>query len=80
MNYGNLLEDMLESIPDYLKKVISIFLLQNIRKLLLEVGFNEHDINRLNLEFKNILIEQYEDYLDYVKNEKKSLIENFLNK
>ena len=57
-----------------------MFFFQNNKNFLLEVGFSEHDINRLNLVFKNILIEQFEEYLDYVKNEKESIIENFLNK
>ena len=38
------------------------------------------DINRLNLEFKNILMEQSEEYLDYIKNEEESIIEKILNK
>ena len=48
--------------------------------LLHEIGLSERDINRLNLEFENILIEQHEDYLDFVENEEESFIENFLNK
>ena len=42
--------------------------------------FCERDNNRLNLEFKNILIEQHEEYFDYVKYEEESIIEKFLNK
>ena len=33
-----------------------------------------------NLEFKNILLEQNEEYLDYIKNEEESILEKFLNK
>ena len=38
------------------------------------------DINSLNKEFKNILTEQNDEYLSYIKNEEESLIEDFLNK
>ena len=53
---------------------------QNDKDLLREVGFSERDINRLNKEFKNILIEQHENCLDYVKDREESNIERFLNK
>ena len=66
---NNYFKDMFESIRDYRKIVLLIFLIQNDKNLLHEVGFSERDINRLNLEFKNILIEQNEEYLDYIKNE-----------
>ena len=71
---------MFESIPDYRKIVFLIFLIKNDKNLLPEVGFSERDINRINLEFKNILIEEYEEYRDYVRNEEESTIEKFLNK
>ena len=38
-----------------------LFLIKNDKDLLLEIGFSERDINRLNLEFKNILKEQHEE-------------------
>ena len=57
-----------------------IFLFQNGKDLLHEIGFSERDIDRLNLEFKNILIEQHEEYLECVKNEEESFVERFLNK
>ena len=69
MNYENYFKDMFGSIPDYKKIVLLIFSIQNDKDFLHEVGFSECDINHLNLEFKNILIEQHEEYLDYVKNE-----------
>ena len=77
---SNYFRDILESIPDYRKIVLLIFLIKNDKDLLLEIGFSERDINRLNLEFKNISIEQHEEYFDYVKNEEESVIEKFLNK
>ena len=80
MNYVNYSKDLFGSIPDYRKVVLLIFLTQSDKKLLHEIGFSERDIKRLNLEFKNILIEQHEEYLDYIKNEEESIIEKVLNK
>ena len=80
MNYENYFKDIFESIPDYRKIVLLIFLIQNDKNLLKEIGFSERDINLLNLEFKNILLEGYEEYLNYIKNEEESDIEKFLNK
>ena len=77
MNYS---KDQFESIPDYKKLVLLKFLIQNDKNFLHEIGFSGRDINHLNLEFKNILIDQHEEYLDYVKNEEESILENFLNK
>ena len=71
---------MFESIEDYRKIVLLIFLIQNDKNLLREVGFSERDINRLKLECKNILMKQNEEYLDYIKNEEESIIEKILNK
>ena len=48
--------------------------------ILHEVGFSERDINRLNLEFKSILIEQHEEYFDFIKNEEESKVEKIINK
>ena len=73
-------KDLLELIPDYRKIVLLIFLIQNDKKLLHEIGFSERDINCLNLEFKNNLIEQHEEYLDFIKNEEESIMEKVLNK
>ena len=73
-------KDLFESIHDYRKIVLLIYLIQNDKNLLQEIGFNEADINRLNIEIKNILFEQFEDYLDYIKNQEESLLEKFLNK
>ena len=70
---------MFESILDYRKIVILMFLFQIDKNLLHEIGFSAQDLNRLNLEFKNILIDQHEEYLDYNKNEEESVIEKFFN-
>ena len=73
-------KDIFESIHDYKKIVLLIFLIQNDKNLLKEIGFSKNDNNRLNLEFKKILLEQNEEYLDYIKNEEESVLEKFLNK
>ena len=72
MDHVNYLKDMFKSIPDYRKIVLLIVLIQNDDDLLKECGFLKSEINRLNEEFENILIEQHEVYLDYVKNEEES--------
>ena len=73
-------KDISESIHDYKKVILLIFLIQNDKNLLKEIGFSKNDINHLNLEFKNILIEQNEEYLAYIKNQEESIIERILNK
>ena len=80
MNNSNYFKDIFESIPDYTKIVLLIFLIQNDKNLLNEIGFSKNDINSLNLEFKNILLEENDDYLDYFKNQEESILEKFLNK
>ena len=80
MNNINYFKDIIESIPDYRKIVLIIFLIQNDKNLLEEIGFSKNDINSLNLEFKNILLEEFEDYLSYIKNKEESIIEMILNK
>ena len=79
MNYENFFKDLFKSIPDYRKIVLLIFLIQNDKNLLKEIGFSENDTNRLNLDFKNTLLEEYEEYLDYIKNIEESTIEKFSN-
>ena len=76
----NYFKDIFESIKDYKKIVLLIFLIQNDKNLLKEIGFSKNDINLLNLEFKNILIEEFENYLDYIKDQEESIIERILNK
>ena len=80
MDNINYFKDIFESIHDYKKIVLLIFLIQNDKNLLKEIGFSKNDINLLNLEFKIILIEQNEDFLSYIKNEEESIIEKILNK
>ena len=71
---------MFESIPVYRQKVFLILLIENDKDFLKEIGFSENDNNRLRLECENLLLEQHEEYLDYVKNEEESIFERFLNK
>ena len=71
-------KDLFESISVYRKNVLFIFLIQSDKNLLKEIGFSKKDINRSKLEFQNILFEQNENYLYYVKNRAESIIENFL--
>ena len=76
----NYFRELFESIPDYKKIVLLIFLIQNDNNLLREIGFSKTDTNLLNLEFKNILLEEFENYLDYIKDQEESILEKFLNK
>ena len=56
MNNINYFKDLFESILDYRKIILLIFLIQNDKNSLPEIGFNKNDINRLSIEFKNILL------------------------
>ena len=80
MNYENFFKDIFEAMPDYSKIVSLIFLFQNDKELLRKVGFSERDNNRSKLEFKNILIEEHEEFSGYVKKLEESIVERFLNK
>ena len=80
MNNINYFKDIFKSIHDYRKIVLLIFLIQDDKNLLKEIGLSENDINLLNLEFENILIEQNENLLSYIKNQEESIIEKILNK
>ena len=80
MDNSNYFKEIFESRPGYRKIVILIFLIQNDKNLLKEIGFSKNDINLLNLEFKKILLEEFENYLDYIKDQEESILEKFLNK
>ena len=71
--------DLFESVPDYWKIVILRFLLENDVDILNECGFLKKYINCLCSEFKNILMERYQHYLKYNKNEEESIIKQTLN-
>ena len=80
MNYEKYFKDIFESFHDYKKIVLLIFLIQNDKNLLKEIGFSKNDINRISIVFKNVILEEFEDYLSYVKNEEESILEKILNK
>ena len=49
MNNANYFRDLFESITDYRKIVLLIFLIQYDKNLVKEIGFSKNDINLLNL-------------------------------
>ena len=73
-------KDLLETIPNKKKIVLLMCLLENDDYFKEECGFLKHDIFNLNSEFKNILLEQNEEYLAFIKNQEESIIERILNK
>ena len=75
MKYENFFKDKFESIPEYRKIVLLILSIKNDVDLIKECGYLKKDINPLNLECKNILMEQNEEYLDHIKNQEESKIE-----
>ena len=80
MNNVNYFKDLFESIPGYKKIVLLMFLIKNDVSFSYECGVLKGDINFLYKEFKNILLQANEDYLDYIKNQEESILEKFLNK
>ena len=80
MDSSNYFKDIFESIQDYRKIVLLIFLIQNDKNLLKEIGFSKNDNDLLNLEFENILLEEHENFLDYIKDQEESILEKILNK
>ena len=77
MNY---FKDLIESIPDFRKIKLLMFLIKNDNNLLKEVGSSKNDIIQLSLEVQNFLYEKNDEYLDYIENEKESISEKILNK
>ena len=80
MDNINYFKDIFESIHDYKKILLLIFLIQSDKNLLKEIGFSKNDINQLSIGFKKIILGEFEDYLSYIKNEEESLLEKFSNK
>ena len=80
MNNVNFFTELLESIADYKKIVLLLFLFKNDFIFLYECGFLKVDINFLYTEFKNILLELNENYLNLIKNQEESVLEKFLFK
>ena len=71
---------LFESIPDYKKIVLLIFLIKNYVNFLYECWNLKRDNNFLYKEYKSILLELNEEFLDHIKNEEESVIQKFLNK
>ena len=61
MDYESYSKDLFESFPDYRKRVLLMFLIQNDKDLLKECGFLKNDGHRLGLEFKKSLMEENEE-------------------
>ena len=80
MDNINYFKDLFESLPDYKKIVLLMFLIKNDVNFLYECGILKGDINFLYEEFKNILLELNEDYLDHIKNQEEAIIEKVLSK
>ena len=80
MNNVNYFTDFFESIPDYENIEFLMFSIKSDVNFSYECGFLKGDINFQYKEFKNILLELNEDYLDRIKNQEKSILEKFLNK
>ena len=76
----NVFTDLFESIAEYKKIVLLLFSIENDVNSLYEFGFLKGDINFLYKDFKKILLELNEDYLDHIKNQAASTIEKILNK
>ena len=57
MNYVNYFKDLFESIEDYRKIVLLIFLIKDDKNSLKEIGFHKNDVGQLSLEFKNVILE-----------------------
>ena len=80
MDNINYFKGFFESILDFKKTVLIMFLIKIDKDLLKVFGLLKNDIIRLCLEFKNILMEQNAEYLEYIKNEEESVIETILEK
>ena len=80
MNNITYFTNLFDSIPDYIKIVLLMFLIKKDVNLLYESGFLKGDIIFLYKEFRNILLELNEEYLDHFKNQEESIIEKILNK
>ena len=70
MDNVNYFKDLLEEIPDYKNIVLLLFLIKKDDDLLHEIGFSERDITRSSIEFKNLLTEQHQEYLQNKKMKK----------
>ena len=75
MNNINFFTDLFESIPDFKKIVLLMFLNKNDVNLFYKCRFLKGDINFLYKEFENKLLECKEENLDHIKNQEESFLE-----
>ena len=80
MDLTNYFKELFESMTVFRKVVLLALLFQDNKNLLKEIVLKNKKFNQISLEFLNNLLEQHEEYLEYVKNEDESVIEKFLNK
>ena len=80
MNNVSFFTDFFESVADYKKIVLLMFLIKHDVSFLYDGGFFKGDINVLYNEFKNILLALIEEDLNHIKNQEVSILEKFLNK
>ena len=78
MDHVECFEIIFESIPDYRKTVLLMFLIKNDVDILHECGFLENDFTHLCKEFEKTLIEQNEQNTDFIETEEESVIEEIL--
>ena len=74
-DYINCFKDFFKSIPDYGKVALLIFGTKGNDNLLVECEFLKFVNKRLYKEFKKLLNEENEDYIDYVKDQEESITE-----
>ena len=76
MDHVNFSKDLFESLSDYRKTVLIVFSIKND----VDCRSLKIDFICLCLEFKNISLQQNEEYLDYFKNEEESINGRILEK
>ena len=64
----NYFQEIFTSIQDCRKIVLSLCSIENDVDFFSECGYSKNDIDRLNVEYKKILLEENEFYLDYIRN------------
>ena len=80
MDYVNYFKDFFDGLPDYKKIVLLMFLNKNDGNFLYEREFLKGDIKFLYEEFKPILLELNEDYLDHFIHQEEAIFEKVSHK
>ena len=80
MDYAMVFKNMFESIPEFRKIVLLLFLVKIDVGLITECGFLKTDFICLCEKFNLTSLEQNKDYLGYKKSEKESFVEKILDK